>query len=188
MHDRQTTIIEAALRRFGTFGVKKTTMSDIADEAGVSRQTVYNAFEGKDQLVYAVLKGHAFLIRQRISEGSQADDSLEDRLTVLYQELVAAHDAAMRASPHSDELMENWSNLPQDQQDDINGVYLGTIRGALTPFQDQIEARGFDLDSLSVFLKGNFAQIKRDVKTPEDVERLFRPLKMLILKAMGSRD
>jgi AcrR family transcriptional regulator len=48
-------IIEAAARCLGRWGIAKTTVDDVAREAGVSRATVYRYFAGgKDHLVAAV--------------------------------------------------------------------------------------------------------------------------------------
>jgi AcrR family transcriptional regulator len=48
-------IIEAAARCFGRWGIAKSTVDDIARDAGLSRATVYRYFSGgKDELVGAV--------------------------------------------------------------------------------------------------------------------------------------
>lgn len=47
-------IIEAAARCVARWGIAKTTIDDVAREAGMSRATVYRAFGGKDELVVAV--------------------------------------------------------------------------------------------------------------------------------------
>jgi AcrR family transcriptional regulator len=47
-------IIEAGARCLARWGIAKTTMDDVAREAGVSRATVYRAYVGKDELVIAV--------------------------------------------------------------------------------------------------------------------------------------
>ncbi len=43
-------ILEAARTRFQRFGPRKTTMEEIAREAGCSRATVYAHFPGKEEL------------------------------------------------------------------------------------------------------------------------------------------
>ena len=53
---RDAAILRAAKTIFIRFGVAKTTMTDIAVEAGVSRQTVYNAFPGKPELLRATTR------------------------------------------------------------------------------------------------------------------------------------
>lgn len=51
--DRQ--IVRAALACFGRFGVRKSTLEDIAREAGVSRATIYRYFQNKDTLLRIVI-------------------------------------------------------------------------------------------------------------------------------------
>jgi len=57
-HDQdamQRRIIEAAYELFVTFGLRRTTIEDIAKRAGVGRPTVYRRFGDKDTIVHAVL-------------------------------------------------------------------------------------------------------------------------------------
>lgn len=56
----QDTIAEAAIRCFKSYGPQRTSMSDIADEAGVSRQSVYRFFEDRSALIQ-------YILNQRIS-------------------------------------------------------------------------------------------------------------------------
>lgn len=53
--ERRQLIFKAAVRCFQRHGVRRTTMDDIADEAKVSRQTVYNYFDNKRTLVAEVI-------------------------------------------------------------------------------------------------------------------------------------
>jgi AcrR family transcriptional regulator len=48
-------IVAAALRCFERFGSKRTSLSDVADEAGLSRQSVYRAFESRSELIQFIL-------------------------------------------------------------------------------------------------------------------------------------
>lgn len=53
--EREAQILRAAAAVIIRQGYDKTTMSDIADEAGVSRGTVYLSFKGKEELFEALL-------------------------------------------------------------------------------------------------------------------------------------
>jgi AcrR family transcriptional regulator len=53
--ERQQQILDAAVAQIIRHGYDKTTMGDIADEAGVSRGTVYLYFKGKDELFEALV-------------------------------------------------------------------------------------------------------------------------------------
>jgi len=73
--------VDAAETCFGRFGVAKTTLDDIASEAGVSRATVYRYFEGgRDEIVLEVVlrEARAFLaqLRRRIDRAASPDDAI----------------------------------------------------------------------------------------------------------------
>lgn len=51
-----TELVDAALRCFVTFGVRKTSLTDVAGQAGMSRTTIYRAFGDKDGLVRTVVE------------------------------------------------------------------------------------------------------------------------------------
>lgn len=48
-------IVDAAIRCFGRFGPQRTSMNDIADEAGISRRTLYRQFDDRPALVAEIL-------------------------------------------------------------------------------------------------------------------------------------
>ncbi|WP_328602854.1 TetR/AcrR family transcriptional regulator [Nocardia terrae] len=51
----ETRILDAALAQFQKLGVKKTTIEDVAKQAGVDRVTVYRRLGSRDDLVQAVV-------------------------------------------------------------------------------------------------------------------------------------
>lgn len=54
--DRQTQIIEAAMKRFSHFGINKTTLTEIAEDASLSRQAFLYYFHDKNALLLAVVE------------------------------------------------------------------------------------------------------------------------------------
>lgn len=48
-------VLDAALALFIEFGLRRTTMEDVAQRAGIGRATLYRRFGDKDQLVQAVI-------------------------------------------------------------------------------------------------------------------------------------
>ena len=49
-------IIIKAIEVVSRHGIQKTTMGDIADAAGVSRQTLYNKFANKDEVLRGAIR------------------------------------------------------------------------------------------------------------------------------------
>jgi AcrR family transcriptional regulator len=81
-------IVMAALKLFLDQGVKKTTLTDVAFVAGVTRITVYRYFRDKRELIRAVLRKLVGYFQRAVEEG--ATDSIRDidsRLSQLSVEL-----------------------------------------------------------------------------------------------------
>ena len=69
--DSRVRIIEAAQALFGEHGSSEVTMAEVAEQAGVSRATVFNQFGSKHGLVEAVTEG-VFAGYQEILENALA--------------------------------------------------------------------------------------------------------------------
>jgi AcrR family transcriptional regulator len=83
-------LLDAAEHCFTRAGISSTTVEHIADEAKVSRATVYRYFSGRDELVLGVVLREAdrFLARARSRVDSQT--SLEDALLEFMMATVTA--------------------------------------------------------------------------------------------------
>ncbi len=79
-------ILDAALDRFTTFGVRRTTMDDIAAAAGIGRATVYRRFAGRDEIIRAVILRE---FARFISEVDAAVQRIEDPLERFIEGFVA---------------------------------------------------------------------------------------------------
>src|SRR3954453_8152334 len=76
-------VIDALLRCVGRWGLAKTTLDDVAREAGCSRATVYRFFPGgKEALVATVAGGELAACLDAVCRrlDAAADGSLEDVL------------------------------------------------------------------------------------------------------------
>lgn len=54
--DKRTQIIEAAIKRFSHFGIQKTTLTEIAEDASLSRQAFLYYFHDKTAIILAVVE------------------------------------------------------------------------------------------------------------------------------------
>jgi AcrR family transcriptional regulator len=87
--DKTDAILEAALRRFLHYGLKKTSMQEVAKDAGVGVGTLYLYFKDKDALVAGCAE--RFAIQHRadadalLASRKRADKKLEEYLIHRYR-------------------------------------------------------------------------------------------------------
>ncbi len=84
---RQTEILDAAVSVIGHFGIKKTSVDELAKAAGLSKQGLYLHFESKEELV-------SMAMRRYFEEGLRlVAEALNRKETSLQPRLVEAMDA-----------------------------------------------------------------------------------------------
>lgn len=95
-------ILDAAVDRFQAFGIRRTTMQDVAREARVGRATLYRRFAGRDDLVRsAVEREMGRFVRRVDHELADVADPVE-----RFVQGFAAVMMAARTDPLLDRLMD----------------------------------------------------------------------------------
>jgi len=136
-------IVDATLRCIARWGLAKTTLDDVAREAGCSRATVYRAFPGgKESLVCSVVAVEVGRLADglRVTLAGHADD-LEDLLVagiVHAARWLTGHDALRFMLAHEPELI-----LPRvafHQMNQVLEVACAIVGPALAPHVGAHEA------------------------------------------------
>jgi AcrR family transcriptional regulator len=95
-------IVAAATRAFRRYGIERATVVDIAHEAGVSRQTLYNnAPGGKDAIIAMVIVDEARRVNARARRRLNLELPPAELLAHAHVELVLS----ARKSPYTDVLL-----------------------------------------------------------------------------------
>ena len=137
-------LVDATLRCIARWGVAKTSLDDVAREAGCSRATVYRAFPGgKDALLDTVL--HVELVRfvERVRTHVEGADTLEDALVAVVTEAgrtIAGHAALQDLLVHEPELI--LPRLAFGELDNLFAVVRQIGGPLLAPFFAADSAKG----------------------------------------------
>jgi AcrR family transcriptional regulator len=145
-------VLEAALAVFSRYGFARTSMADIAREAGVSRPALYLWFESKPAL-FGALAAH--LTRRALEAAESAWDPAADletnlRATILGKDLDLHR--ILHASPHGAELMAVDADLT-----------AATVKALDEGFAGLLERRIADLPDLDLSAYGGAAGFGRAV-------------------------
>lgn len=87
--EQQEKWLKQVAELFMRFGIKALTMDDVARELGISKKTLYQFVESKDELVNKVIEGHLNIECKRAEIISQtATDALEEMITVIRENMM----------------------------------------------------------------------------------------------------
>ncbi len=91
---------------FATYGFRKASMGDLAEAAGVSRQTLYNRFDDKQAVLDWSVEGIAASAEARAIAALDDDGDTVQRLTGFFVEWLGRSVPIVRGLPHGAEIFD----------------------------------------------------------------------------------
>ena len=181
MNEREILILDAASQVFLRYGVKRTSMNDIAQEAGVARQTLYNAFSNKD----AVLKGTIRLFTDRtiaeIKTALEKERDIGKRLDIVFQAIAVKPFKILRSSPNSEDIVEGMNAASRNEIEESNERFREIIETILEPIDKGLSRAGLTAHQLSDLIQKSASAAKTKAKDEEHLTELLKTLRILVL-------
>jgi len=115
-------IVEAAAALFGERGVEKTTVADLCERADVARQTFFNHFGSKQDLVKELARlGHDFFV-EAVEAALRHPGTTGERLAKLF---AAIHDSTAAVGPMHQDLLSATDRATYEADDptDVRGLH-----------------------------------------------------------------
>lgn len=180
-------MLAAALTLFGRHGFQRTSMADVAREAGIARATLYLRFSDKRAL-FATLA--ASLVDDALAaawaawrDGAKLSDNVAG--TVLAKDL--GFWRLLNATPHGAELLEVDADLTAAHVARLDTGFLALlhVRG------EEAEARGADLEAFggpagfAAFLATAGAGLKHETRTEDGYREAVGRLARVAARAAG---
>ena len=116
-------IVTAARAQFMRYGYAKTTMGDIAAEAGVSRQTLYNMFANKVEVMRVVVRCAGETSLQQITAAWGDATTLDEKLALFQTLGPVAWYQEIRSAPDWADLMEGMHAAATEEMAQMERVW-----------------------------------------------------------------
>jgi AcrR family transcriptional regulator len=129
--DKRERILDAAQRLFVRYGVKRTSIDDVAQEAGIAKGTVYLSFKSKAELFAAIadrLCATTYTDAQRIVLEAAP---MVERLVGILDCHIGATYRLVAQSPHIAELTASTEALSAAAFDTLDGHIRSLLRTLL---------------------------------------------------------
>ena len=134
-------ILDAALTCIGRVGLAKTTLDDVAREAGCARATVYRCFPNKQQLLSALVAREADALRDAVVSATALSETLGDAITGVITTAVGAlrdHPALVFISTHEPEVLLPF--LAFEREDAVLRTAAVLVAPAYARFLNDVDA------------------------------------------------
>jgi len=82
--DENEAVLNAALAAFLDYGIRRTSMGEIAKRCGLSPATLYRRFAGKDDIVWAVGRREAGRLIAEVDARVDPQDTPEDQIASMF--------------------------------------------------------------------------------------------------------
>lgn len=178
---KEQQIAAAALRVFSRYGLKRATMNDVAEEAGVVRQTLYNVFANKDEVIHGTLVFYTNALRQTTRDAWDGVDDLPTKLDLLFEHYVLASWDAVRATPDAGDL-ESGNHAAAHRAMCVAGEAMEAMLCELfAPHASAIERNGQTLPDIAAFVNAALMGLKHGIDDRAALVRHLAALKAMIL-------
>ncbi len=182
---KRSRILEAAKRRFARFGIKATTMQEIARDTDIAVGTIYQFFPDKDALVRAWVSEHCQQIRDEQVEILRQSTAAEEKLKAFITRRFRA-EKAMREEFAMHEVAKAVRRLmPETVEETVKGVLtcLRTIleEGLRSGSLPSVNPKA-DTEILFYALQGFFPTAEDVILGPPEEKTLLRVLDWFISK------
>lgn len=185
MSDTELKIVEAAIRTFVRFGARKTAMADIAQEAKVSRQTLYDVFGNKDELIVASIRHITDQNLGRVKERLEGVDSLAAQIDIYFAETIVKSFELLQTAGDAEDLISGHNEAGRDAIAKSHARHEKLIAGLLLPYKSEIEVTGQTHTQLARFFVMTAMSLKYSAKTRRDLNRLLVSLSCALALTAG---
>lgn len=183
MDERERKILEAATRVFLRYGVKRASMSDIATEAGVARQTLYNTYANKDDVLRGSIRMFGIDAMATVNSELSVQDEIGDKLALVLREMVMKPFTFLHSSPNAEDLINGYNDAGRDEMEATYAAFQEKLTEILRPSNAVIATHGLSADLLAEIIRRSAATFKYQAR---DEAHLSTLLNGLIAMAISS--
>ncbi len=105
MDPKEAAILRAAFECFARYGLRRTSMADIAQGAGMSRPALYLHYAGKEDIFNALVRAHFERSEKAVAQVLSQPGPPEKVLLAAFHAIDGEAVEAMLNSPHADEIL-----------------------------------------------------------------------------------
>jgi AcrR family transcriptional regulator len=179
--DPKAQIVEAASQCLVKIGLDRTSISAIAREAGISRQTIYNHFTSREEIVGEAIERAATEVSTRIISEARKNTTAAGFVV----EMCMAAIEEFRRNPAISPMLPAL-NDPDTRNRVLTPAVIVRAREYLLPIVDYLPERAPHLDEMTeTYLRFELSLLTIDSATSRSTEAMRGYLHRVLVPALG---
>ncbi|WP_421724320.1 TetR/AcrR family transcriptional regulator [Bauldia sp.] len=187
MTETEDKIVEAAIRVFVRYGARKASMADIASNAGVSRQTLYDLFGAKDELIRASIRSVTDQSLARVRERLGRCATLAEKLDAYFDETIVKSFELLETAGDPEDLISGHNAAGKDEIDRSHQRHEALIAELLDDYRDPIEASGQSVADVAHLIVTVAMGFKTGARSRADLDGLIGSFKIAVLTIVDAK-
>ena len=193
MTNTKEIILKTSQNLFGRFGLKKTSVDEIARLARVGKGTIYHYFDTKEQIFAEIIEKEAQYLNQKLSEAVRKEKTPQDKLqTYVLTRWVVLKGLVNYYSVMKDEYLAQYSFIENARKESLH-VELNMVKSILEEGKalKVFEIRDVELTAFAFVtaLKGLEYPwtIEQDTLSMSDIRKKVSVLMTMLFKGIETR-
>jgi AcrR family transcriptional regulator len=129
---KDAAILQSAFVAFARYGLRRTSMADIAKGAGMSRPALYLRYAGKEDIFNAMVRIHFQRSERAVAKVLAVPGLPNQTLLAVLQAIDGDAVEAMMTSPHADEILSTNTPFNQTEVQEAHARIVGHIAQWIT--------------------------------------------------------
>ena len=184
MDEKEENLLEAAQRVFHRYGVKRASMADIASEAGVSRQTLYNAFDNKDDIFRGTIRLYTDLAVAEIEETIAGTSDVSKQIGAVLDVMSLKPYRNLKSSPNAEDLVAGFNAVGKKELENGFQRYRGALVKIFAPHADVLKTHSLTPESLAEIVQRGASAMKYNAASEEHLVQMLDGVTALAVHAL----
>ena len=182
MTEKNIQILDAAQSVFVRYGVSKTTMNDIAREAGISRQTLYNKYPSKSEVLRACVRQFGLASVVQVQEAWKSEPTFAGQLDQFFAHCPLAWFDMVKSAPEAADLLDGVNAIAAEE---LNELHLKWEEVWAEKIQTATSYSG-DVSALAAFIYSTAINAKYNLLNREELVTRLSVLKQAVLALIAN--
>lgn len=179
MSDIRENILEASVQVLMRYGVGRTRMGDIAQEAGVVRQTLYSFFKSKNEILCAAIRHYGALSLRDIQSAWANASNLEEKIDIFFEHAILRSFAIITASADARDMIGGYNDAGKAETERAQVDKVTHLAAELSKHVGQAASK--DIDGLAEFIVLSALGVRDYAKDEAQLKRLLATLKASVM-------